>query len=82
MTQAEVEKILLAAGWVVYREKATYRTWIYPGSRTITDAWDESLWKLSGQVAWALKANANNLAAIPRDMLLPKEVADVLKHCC
>lgn len=79
MTQKEAEEILLAAGWVVYREVSAYRTWIYPGSRTLTDAWDESHWD---DPKWALQSNKGNLSKIPREMLLPKEVADVLKHCC
>lgn len=79
MTQAAFEKILRASGWVIYREASAYRTWIYPGSRTITDAWNEGLWPDS---KWGLEANDRNFAQIPRDMLLPKEVADVLKHCC
>jgi hypothetical protein len=79
MTQKEVEKILLKAGWVVYREMAAYRTWIYPGTRTITDVWNESLW---ADTSWGCDANKANFAQISPDMLLPKEIADVLKHCC
>ena len=79
MTRAEFEKILRAAGWVVYREQSSYRTWIYPGTRRLTDVWDDTVWD---DQEWGRKANANNLAHVPRDMLLPKEVADVLKHCC
>ena len=79
MTRAEFEKILLAAGWVAYREMEAYRTWIYPGSRTITDVWNEGLYS---DPKWGRDANDSNFAKIPPDMLLPKEVADVLKHCC
>jgi hypothetical protein len=84
VTQKEAEEILSAAGWVIYRELSAYRTWIYPGTRILTDAWDESVLELANH-AWANRsneANKRNLAGILPDMLLPKEIADVLKHCC
>jgi len=82
MTKKEFEAILLAAGWAVSREQTFYRTWMYPGTRMITDVWNEDRCPPTASLVYWLKANENNLAAIPRDMLLPKEIADVLKHCC
>ena len=82
MTKKEFEAILLKAGWAVHRETTSYRTWIYPGPRIITDAWNEDSCQSTKDLSFWLEANENNLANIPRDLLLPKEIADVLKHCC
>ena len=82
MTKKEFEKILLAAGWAVRREMDAYRTWIHPSTLTRTDVWNEDRCQSTDGLSYWLEANDNNLANIPRDLLLPKEIADVLKHCC
>jgi len=80
MTQKEAEEILVAAGWVVYREMFSLREWVSPNGIDGVDIWKDDAAD-DYTMLWRREKNAINFSKIPSDLLLPKEVSDVLRHC-
>ena len=80
MTQKEAEEILLAAGWVVHLEMSSFRTWTYLNGRHGVDIWKDDCVEYFAQ-EWRATVNKANFAKIPPELLYPKEIANVLRHC-
>ena len=80
MTQKEAEEILLKAGWVIYREQWSLRIWTSPNGGYGVDIWKDDAVEDHAS-SWRRRENKKNFDLIPPDSLIPKEVADVLRHC-
>ena len=80
MTQKEAEEILRAAGWVIQRELLSFSTWVCPNALSGVTGVD--IWKdMAHERLWRAEANKANFARIPSDLLIPKVIADVMRHC-
>jgi hypothetical protein len=76
MTQKEAEEILVAAGWRLVSWQQMTRKWVVDrdGSLYVVNVW-------KGSTGFSSRENGMNMAAVPQELLLPKEIADVLRHC-
>jgi hypothetical protein len=80
MTQKEAEEILVAAGWVIYREQWSLRNWTSPNGRYGVDIWKDDAVEDHAR-SWRQRENKINFDLIPSEVLIPKVIADVLRHC-
>ena len=76
MTQKEAEDILSAAGWRIYSQQSMTNKWIVTRGGT---AYEVDIWR--GSVGFSSSQNKVSMGSLPPELLLPKEIADVLRHC-